>query len=273
MSPSWRDRLLIGLAPERVAVVQLKRGLRPVLGFDSVRDVAAASVDAPAAPWTGALKALDELLSGLAPAAADASVVLSSHFVRYAQVPWTEGVFTAEDRQVMAAGCLRAVFGDAVDGWRVVVDAPRYRGDSLAVAVDAALLDGMRKILARHRLRLIGARPHLTAAFDRWRVQLAAGDGGFVLVEPGCVTALFRCRERWTDVANRRCRAAQEATPLIRQCIDAARIRGGEGSVVVLAPGVALENEAGDEGFPRRLAGLGGPWPDDPWRSMAWSAA
>jgi hypothetical protein len=265
--------LLIGLAPERVAAVQMKRGLRPVLGVDVVRECAGVSDDASAETWAGALTALDELLEGLGPVTGVASVVLSSRFVRYGQLPWTEGVFAEEDRQALAAGCFRAVHGEAVDHWRVAVGAPRYGCDNLAVAVDAALLDGLREILARRRLRLVAVRPHLTAAFDRWRSQLLADDGGFVLVEPGCITTLFRRGGQWAEVANRRYRIAHEAVQIIRQCIDADHVRGGEGGVVVLAPGMALEKETGNDGFPRCLTGLGGPWPDDPWRSMAWSAA
>ena len=273
MSPSWRDRLLIGLAPERVAAVQLKRGLRPVLGIDVVRDVAASSDDASAMPWAGALTALDELLEGLGPVTGVASVILSSRFVRYGQVPWTDGVFAEGDRQALAAGCFRAVHGDVVDRWRVTVDTPRYGCDNLAAAVDQALLDGLREILVQRRLRLAAVRPHLTAAFDRWRPQLLADDGGFVLVEPGCVTTLFRRGGQWAEVANRRYGNAHEAAQIIRQCIDADRVRGGEGGVVVLAPGTVLETETANDVSLRRLSGLGGPWPEDPWRSMAWSAA
>jgi hypothetical protein len=278
VSPSWRDRLLIGLAPERVAAVHVKRGLRPALGGDVVGDCSAAS-DASAAPWVNALTALDGLLDSLPQVAGDASVVLSSQFVRYVRVPWTEGVLAEKDRQALAAGCFRAVYGEAVERWRIVVDAPRYGCDNLAAAVDEALVDGLREILARRRLRLTAVRPHLAAAFNRWQPRLEAGDGGFVLVEPGCVTSLFRRRGQWVEVANRRCRDPGEAAEIIRQCVDAERILGEEGSVVVLAPGTPLETKASATNGTnsnrqlRRLNGLGEPWPDDPWRSMAWSAA
>lgn len=278
MSPSWRDRLLIGLAPERVAAVLVKRGLRPVPGADVVRDCGETS-GASVAPWNHALTTLDGLLDSLPQVAGVASVVLSSQFVRYVRVPWTTGVFTEEDRQALAAGCFRAVYGEAVEGWRIVVDAPRYACDNLAAAIDAALVDGLREILARRHLRLTAVRPYLAAAFNRWQPRLEAGDGGFVLVEPGCVTSLFRRRGQWVEVANRRCRDPGEAAEIIRQCVDAERILGEEGSVVVLAPGTPLEtkvtatNGSNSDRQLRRLNGLGEPWPDDPWRSMAWSAA
>jgi hypothetical protein len=274
VSPSWRDCLLIGLAPECVAAVQLKRGLRPALGADSVRDCTPVpSGDAATPPWAAALATLDALLETLPRTSGNARVVLSSQFVRYVPVPWTDGVFAADDRRALAAGCFRTVHGDAVDAWQIVSGTPAYGRDNLAAAVDVALLAGLREIMARRRLRLTAVRPHLTAAFDRWRPRLAQADAGFVVVEPGCVTTLFRSRGRWTEVANRRCRAAAEAAQLVRQCVDADRVRGGTGGIVLLAPGTALEAELADGSSLRRLSGLAGPWPNDPWRSMAWSAA
>jgi hypothetical protein len=270
VSPSWRDRLLIGVAPDRVAAVHVKRGLRPALGADVVRDCAGAA-DASAAPWSGALAALDGLLDSLPPVAGVASVVLSNQFVRYGLVPWTDGVFAEKDRLALAAGCFRAVYGEVADGWRVVVDPLRYGCGNVAAAVDAALLDGLREILARRRLPLATLRPHLSAAFDHWRQRLEENDDGFVIVEPGCVTTLFRRHGGWAEVANRRYRSPDEAAQIIRQGVDADRVSGGAGGVVVLAPGTALE--PGSDGAWRRLGSLGGPWPDDPWRSMAWSAA
>jgi len=271
VSPSWRDRLLIGLAPDRVAALHLRRGLRPALAADMVRDCAVAGA---AQPWAGALEALESLLAEL-PVAGEARVVLSNHFVRYGKVPWTEGVFAAADRKAMAAGCFRAVYGEMADGWQVAVEPPRFGCDGLAAAADRALVDALRACLAGRRLKLTVLRPHLTAAFDRCRPRLESGDGGFVLVEPGCVTALF-CRQGiWAEVANRRYgrQTEGEAARIVRQCADADQVQGGEGPLALLSPGSAPAMDSVGGRSLRRLEGVGGPWPEDPWRSLAWSAA
>jgi hypothetical protein len=270
VSPSWRNRLAIGLAPERVAVVQLKRGLRPTLGADRVR----ACAEASGAPWAGALETLDALLGELPAKGGTASVVLSNQFVRYVEVPWTTGVYSDKDRLALASDCFRAVHGEAADHWQVVLDAPHFGRANLAAAVDRALVDGLRATLANRHLRLGSLRPHLAAAFDLWRSQLQADEGGFVVVEPGCVTALFRRGEAWSAVTNRRYRpTADEAMSSVRQCIDADRLQGGEGAVALLAPGGAVDAKALGDRPVRRLTGLAGPWPEDPWRTLAWSAA
>lgn len=270
MSLSWRDHLLIGLAPDRVAVLHLRRGLRPMPGVDRARDCPAVA-DGSAPPWSGALQALGDLLPELPPAAGGARVVLSNRFVRYGRVPWTEGVFADADRRALARESMRGVHGDAVDAWHLTVDAPRYGCDALSAAIDALLLERLRAVLARRRLRLAALRPHLATALQHWQARFTPADTGFVLVEPGCVTSLYRRYGRWTEVANRRYRAPGDATGTVRQIVDAARVEGGAGGVVLLAPGVAID--AGGGAGLRRLPGSGNPWPDDPWRSMAWSAA
>lgn len=270
MSPSWRERRLIGLAPDHVAVIEVKRGLRPVLGADRLR----ACAQAPGSLWVGALAALDGLLDDMALKNGNASVVLSNQFVRYVEVPWTAGVYQEKDRLALAADCLRAVHGEAASQWQVTLDGPRFGSGNLAAAVDAGLVDGLRAVLDKRKTRLDFLRPHLTAAFDRWRPQLHADEGGFAVIEPGSVTALFRRGAAWSAVANRRCRreVPGEAGKSLRQCVDADRLHGGEGGVALLAPGVADLLTAGERPM-RRLTGLGGPWPEDPWRSLAWSAA
>ena len=273
MSPSWRDRLLVGLSPERVAAVHLKRGLKPAVAADGVRDCAAA--DAAAPPWAAALASLEELLGAMAPLKGSARVVLSNQFVRYGTVPWTEGVLGEEDRKRLAAGWFQSLYGEVAGSWRIVLDRPRYGCDTLAAAVDEALVAAVRDALARHGLALASLWPHLAAAFDRWRGRLAADDGGFVVVEPGCVTSLFRRREGWAVVSNRRYRAEAPdgAAQLLRQCIEADAVQGGEGAVALLAPGAApAERSMGGRPL-RLLEGAAGPWPEDPWRSMAWSVA
>lgn len=271
MSPSWHDRLLIGLAPDRVAVIQLKRGLHPSLGVHGVRGCP----EVAGAPWIAALNRLDEMLEKLPPKGGVASVVLSNLFVRYVTVPWTPGIYTDKDRLALATDCFRAIHGEIAGSWRIVFDAASFGHGNLAAAVDEALVEGLHEILERHRWRLGSLKPHLATAFDRWRPRLEASDGCFAVVEPGCVTALFRRGEVWAAVDSRRFRrrSTGQATLTLKQCIDSDRLQGGEGAVALLAPGSVPDAQGTADRPLRRLAGLAGPWPEDPWRALAWSAA
>lgn len=271
MSPSWRDRLLIGLAPDRVAVIELKRGLHPALGIHGVRGCP----EVAGTPWVAAVSRLDEMLVKLPPKGGVASVVLSNQFVRYVTVPWTPGIYSDEDRLALATDCFRAIHGEIAGSWRVVLDGARFGQGNLAAAIDGPLVEALRDVLERHRWRLGSLRPHLAAAFDRWRASLEPSDGCFVVVEPGCVTALFRRGDAWAGVDSRRFRrrSTGQATLTLKQCIDSDRLQGGEGAVALLAPGAVPEAQGTADRPVRRLAGLAGPWPEDPWRALAWSAA
>lgn len=271
MSPSWRDRWLVGFAPERVALVQMKHGLKPSRGVHGARRCAQATGSA----WASALAALEKLLDQAArsgPIGGEANVVLSNQFVRFADVPWTPGISRERDRLALAAECFRAVHGDIVAGWQVSLDMPRYGESGIAAAVDKMLVEALREVLAKRRLHLTSLRPHLMAAFALWQPRLETGDGGFAVVEPGCVTAMFRRDQGWCGVANRRypCEAMDEAIRALKQCVDADTLQGGSGAVALLAPAAEVVDNAGDR--PLRLLVGEGPWPDDPWRTMAWSA-
>lgn len=271
MLPSPRDRLLVGLAPDRVAIIKLKPGKRLAPDMHGVRSC----VEVPGASWGGALSRLDWMLDQLSSMGGIASVVLSNQFVRYVDVPWTDGVYQDKHRLALATDCFRAIHGDVVDSWRVVLAGPSYGGGSLAAAVDDALVDSLVEVLARRQWRLGSLRPHLAAAFDRWRSRLDEDDDGFVVVEPGCITALFRRGAAWNAVDNRRYRRknAEQAVLTLRQCIDADHLQGGTGSVALLAPGTVPDARGTAERPLRRLTGSNGPWPNDPWRALAWSAA
>jgi hypothetical protein len=248
------------------------RGWRPVPTASALRDCE----DLAQAPWAGALVALDEALDELPQTRATASVVISNQFVRYIQVPWTEGIYGAADRRALAISCLRAVFGEVVDSWRVVIDAPRFGRAALAAAVDEGLVASLRETLARRRLRLASLQPHLATSLRRWSRHLHSGDGGFVVVEPGCVTALFRRDKAWIEVANRRYRCdsdGESARMVAQQCIEADSLQGGQGAVVLVSQCEASGGLMAG-GRPVRPLGEGaGPWPADPWRTLAWGAA
>lgn len=268
MSPSWRDRLLVGLAPERVAAVVMRRGWRPVATVEGARDCPPA--EGPA--WSGAVAALEDVLGEL-PQGGEASVVLSNQFVRYLEVPWTPGVIGDRERGALAADGFRTVHGDTVAAWKVVVDRPRFGLPAMAAAVDGALVDALSAVLAKRRWRLVSARPYLVAALDRCQPALTADDGGFAVVEPGCVTALFRRGEAWTTAVNRRIRRdnPEEAASTLVRCIDADALQGGSGGVALLAPGLR-PFDVGTRPV-RRVPVVGVPAAEDPWRTMAWSAA
>ena len=85
MSPSWHDRLRIGLTPDRLLAAAYGRGMRPRL----VKTETVALPSPGADPWSSAVVALPGMIATLGLRRPQVTVVLSNAFVRYAVLPWS----------------------------------------------------------------------------------------------------------------------------------------------------------------------------------------
>ena len=96
MSPLWRDRLALAIAPQRIVLVRTHGRLRPQVVAKSLITVPG---EHAAGDWQAALDTLAHTLQtdarwqGLA-----VNAVLSNHFVRYQIIPWSAVIASAEER-------------------------------------------------------------------------------------------------------------------------------------------------------------------------------
>ena len=123
MSLLWRDQTRISLAPHRVALARISGGPRhgiadrKILATDTVAEGGQAKVN-----WTGAVETLREALThpnvmGRESARADATVVLSNHFVRYLIIPWSAQLVKPAEELKYAQMRFGEIFGDAANDW------------------------------------------------------------------------------------------------------------------------------------------------------------
>ncbi|HEX9184394.1 MAG TPA: hypothetical protein VF876_14160 [Burkholderiales bacterium] len=258
MSPRWRDEIHLLLTPGRVALRRYARGLRPALAQDQWREV-------PGAPlrWEPALEALEALLAAAPARGADATVVLSSHFVRYCLVPQSELLATREDEARFARHNFIRIHGAAAEGWSVRVSAADgvAGGSGVASAIEQELVDALRELARRHGLRARALQPALMAAFNRARASLPAGGCRLLVLEPGlAVSALLE--PGW-----RRVRSQRLSAPLAQALgalLERERALEGEGPagavtcvLPLLDPGEPLAEIPGVE-----LRALDALWPD-----------
>lgn len=202
MSPSFRNQIRIGLAPHRVTVGRVARGWRPLPAEPEERPCLPAVNGEPA--WRPALAALAALLPENGAYDADAAVVLSNHFVRYALVPLHDQLVRPADDLALARHEFLQAYGPAARDWVLQVsDDGRGRGARLACAIDGTLLEALRALCGARKLALLTLQPFLMSAFNQWRAQLDP-DGGLVLVEPGRLCVAHFHAGNWTAVSNRR---------------------------------------------------------------------
>jgi hypothetical protein len=200
VSPSWRDRVEIFLAPDRVDLTRFARGWRPRPGATHAQPCGPGT-DAGAA----AIEALGCALGTLAWRGADASVTLSHHFVRLALVASTGGARGAE-RAALARHQLRLVYGEPAEAWDAVLG-----NAGVAAAVDPALVHALRETLAAAGIRLGALRPFLADAFNAARAFLPDGPAWLAAVEPHRVCVAHLDGARWAALRNQRVSAAPEA--------------------------------------------------------------
>ena len=181
MSLLWRERLELGVYPDRLVLARAK----------GAQTAPVAPGEPQASRWRSALDAL----AGLeALSRADVTVVLSSFFVHYTLVPLSAALTSAAERLAFARHCLARIHGPAAEAWAV-----RLSGE-VACGVDGALVEALRAALAVRANRLRSLQPRLMASFNRCRRKLGERPGWFVDVEPGLASVALLQNEKWQSL-------------------------------------------------------------------------
>ena len=170
----WGTNLRVGLAPGRLVVARRKAGLRR-----SITREVLSSAD-PVSDL--------ERLAGKA----QASVVLSSHYVRFAVLPWSNALRKANDWLELARHTFREIHGSAVDSWRVRVSSEVRGRARVACAADAALIERLERLPG-----LAGVQPYFAIVFNARARRLADATTWFVLQEDGRLTLGFVDKGEW----------------------------------------------------------------------------
>lgn len=217
MSLLWRKRLRIALAPDGVAAVLLARGRKPAVEKKLAWACRPGRSDTH--PWQAAIRALSEGIGELQAKGADATIVLSNHFVRYALLPWSDQVTGAEERQAIARISFEKYFGSAAGGWSVRLSDDAYGRPSLASAVDMPLPEAIVQACHGAGLKPFSVQPYLMSVFNQYRRQLTAPNTCLVVAEPRRIGILMAGAGGWFAVRTLPLRQdfSQELVPLVRR--------------------------------------------------------
>ena len=237
MSRWSSESLLIALFPARVVAVKHARGWRArVIGrrvVETANSPAAAdhahesgsAARSGTTAWKTALAALDESLTGFAEPGTRATVVVSSRFVRYTVVPWSDNVITAPEQFEFARHCFTKLYGEMTAGWEIRISGGGFRRNALASAVDGQMLRAIEKGLAAQGIPVTSIQPNFMAACNRFRRQLKGYENGCIAVlEPGRVALGIFDAAGWNTLAVRRIGTLkpEELVPLLAQELNSA---------------------------------------------------
>ena len=203
MSRMWRDRLRIGLCPDRLILAAWRRGLRPAPGR---MDVVPLEGGADAGGWQRAVEALGPALASVAARPCDVTVVLSNHFVRYALLPWNAALKTGAEWHALARHQFESVHGQAA-GWDLKVAPTGARGARIACAVETSQHESLEQKVGGtgvKGLALASVQPYLMAAFNRIRSRIGREPCWLLIVEPGCMAMALLESGSWRALRSRR---------------------------------------------------------------------
>lgn len=229
------DALYIALAPDRVGLMRVRRGLRTrVLARESL------AVEAPGASesWRPALDVMARTLGQERWQGTRAHVIFSNAFARYRLVPWSRGLRDQDEQQALVRHSFAQVHGERVDQWALRWSAGSASQPTVACAVDQRFLEGIRAVADSARIRLVSSQPYLVAAFNVWRTHLQEKTAWLVLPERTHICVALLENGTWKHVAVRALSGSlDEALPvLLDQESFAAQLPGLAAPVYIHAP-------------------------------------
>jgi len=234
-----RGRLRADLRPGSVTLARKQAffgtRLQPLQSVGVDQDEAAE----PSALWRAGVDALGGMLSRARQSGASVEVVISSHFVRYVLVPWSENLVRDADRLAFARLAFREVYGALIDGWEVCLDEQPAGQPAFASAIDRELLAAIQNAVAHMGASLEAVVPALADCINRHRRALRKRDFCLANVEAGRLTFAFRGSGGWRAVRSRRADGPlHELLPtLLKQEASASGVPEG-GTLYLCAPQV-----------------------------------
>ncbi len=129
--------------------------------------------------------------------------VLPNALVRYAVVPWSDGLASPDEEAAYVRHHFARVHGERAKAW-VVRASPERRGrPRLCSAVDRETIESVKKSFAGKKARLVSIQPALMAAFNRVRKDIPR-EGAWLVMTDGERSCVALYSDGWRSVQNAR---------------------------------------------------------------------
>ena len=191
----WRDQVRIALCPDRLITTHFKAGLRPDIVAKQVHTYSGSEPG-----WQATISLLQAALNNPEWKNADATLILSNHFVRFLMLPWSDVPLTDAERAALLQQRFVEVYGEESANWDLRLNEGSYGSPSLASGIETGVLEQLKSIFSASSLRLKSVQPYLMTAFNVCRRDLGDETAWFVLVEKGlsCIGLLYQ--GRWQSI-------------------------------------------------------------------------
>ena len=196
MSLLFRDRLIVGLAPERLTALRFTGRWRQKIHAQHDQGLLSGKQNY----WDEVIAALEILLEQPGWGASQVNVVLSSHFVHYLVIPKGEGL-SVQRQNDLAQLIFRNIFGELSHEWELRTS-PSARQSTLASGVPMQLLTALHDA-CEGRAYLRSIQPGLMPIYNALRPQIINGSGTLALVEPGRISLAVINNGQWESIVSR----------------------------------------------------------------------
>jgi hypothetical protein len=197
----WRNKLRIGLCPDRLIVAGERTGLRQK---DLRKEIIPVESGSDNPSWLAAVDALPSAMEPSDVAKLEVTVIVSNHFMRYALLPWNAELRTEAEWESLARHRLAGVYGTTVEDWMLQSSKTGAQGARVVCAADRTMLDAIIERVTGTGAKLVSIQPYLMAAFNRVRGRVGKESCWLVLEERDRLTmAMFR-DGAWQAIRSRR---------------------------------------------------------------------
>jgi hypothetical protein len=196
--PSWRDELRIALSPDRVVLARVSRRWRPrVIAKQTVPSSGLATSD-----WHSCVDTLRQVLQEPTWQHADARIVLSNHFVRYALVPWSERLVSEDEKQSWVRHHFAERYGETAVPADYRWSEDRPDAQCVASAIDSELISEISAACGPASQRLRSIQPYLMAVFNHCRRHIKRVPAWIVIAESGRVCVASISNGQWRTITS-----------------------------------------------------------------------
>jgi len=219
-----KDKLRIFIHPQQIVLLRIKRSNTQHILRKQIVPCVAANVEANSLAdnteliWFRAVRTLASALQDECWQGAKPQIVLSNHFVRYALVPWHDGLVNKDERQAYLRHSFQLAYGDSAKGWDLRMSDNRVQRTALASGVEQGLLLHLQQTFEGLGLNVNGIHPHLMVAINQLRQQENYYAYWFVLVENGRLCIALIQDGNWLSVKT--CNSEDDITTQIAALIE-----------------------------------------------------
>lgn len=168
-----RDELRIFVHREYVLLTHLKR--QPGFSFKQRimhHHVLTLDLSEPLNQWNGFKNSLADALNSeqwqkIVQQSINANVIISSHFARYAVIPWSVDLAVESERQAFMRYRFNALFGDTAKAWDLQMSEPEFGQPTIASGIDSSLLNALHEVLVAANIRVNSISPYLMLAINQ----------------------------------------------------------------------------------------------------------